>query len=1497
MYYDTGVNRGKTVNSGYVALMATIIISIILLVMAVEEGQAGWHARFNILGTEAKEQANALAEGCADQALAAIVTDPSYAGNATTTTSGGTCHVFPIQFNTPTTGFVTIKTQAEVRSSFANLEIAMNMNQIHLGTPTPGKGTLIVVTQVVNDGSGTAAASAFTMHVAATNPSQALFSGSDSGVAVTVDPGAYTVTEDPLSGYATTVSTNCSGNISNGQFKFCTITNDDIMTTLSVIANVTNNDLGTNVPADFPLFIDGAPATLGTRYTVTSGSHTVSATTLSGYAVSPWGYDCAVGGTVTVNTGQSKTCIINFDDIPPPTPACAETVSIIDRTGSMSSSDMLNERAAVISLANLYSAVTPLPKMGVGSIGGLYGSTPAEVPDNTHPVVGWLTTTYSTITNAITQMTSSNSSVGSDLSAGITVANAELNSVRHVPGKQKVLILVSDGDPNQPSGSSNYDTGFLSATSSAQDAAGIFWNNPTGAYADGGTDATTTVSGSTSRERFFTFGFGGGSGLPSGATINGIQASVDAWNTSSALGAPATTTLTPSASGSFDQWTANTGTDVSAVASNDNDTSYIDTSVSINSFVVPGAAVPAGSAINSVTITAIAKSTVAGAIMQLVTEKGGAPNVGPNNTLTASYATYTRSMTTDPSTGNPWTLAEVNGWTTRFGVRTTNAAQTPRVTQFYVTVNYTPTGSTGFISPSANSSDSGGNGNGFETNPTGAYADGGSSALNSNNTGDRHRYFNYGISLPGGSTVTGIEVRPDWWLDSTSGTNSVDLELSWNGGGAWTAKKNDANETTSDTNNKIVGSTADTWGRAWSAASDFTNANFRVRITMNSSSNSRDFSLDWLPVNISYTLASVNTPALVPTASGTYHQWTANTGTDVTAVTSNDNDTSYIDNSVSLDTFAVPNAAVPAGSTINSVTISTVARSTTAGASLHLITEKSGAVSLDPSPKTLTTSYATYMRSMTTDPSTGSAWTLAEVNAWTTKFGVRTINGTQTPRVTQLSVLVSYTPPPPATACQLGVDLSWNAGSSWSNEKTQTLTSTETTYTLGSSSDDWTGSHTWAPSEFSNANFLARVRAIDPGASCDNSAIDHLDWLQLKVFYTQNVDPVVAALNAADAAKLAGTNLFTIHFGSDPAGYPGNELLANLASGPTPNTTYPGHQNGSFADPGGVTTGNTGFLSPNVQSADTGGDGNGFEVNPANAFADGPSGTSGAAQNIDGAGDRHRFSGYNLTVPPGGTITGIETRLDWWLDSTSGTNSMDVQLSWDGGTSWTSAKNDNNESTNTSNSRTLGSSADTWGHAWTADQLSNTNFRVRLTSNSTVSTRDFYLDWVPVRVSYSVNTENGDGDNFFLAPTSADMQGIFNFIGQQVCPALLNLAPPTPPTTGTILVITQVVNNNGGTKVPADFIANISATNPSQVSFPGSSTGVSVTVDPGAYSITENNVTGYNEILGATCSSATAGNIIAGETRVCVLTNDDIPPPPPPPNFNINTGSWQEIPG
>jgi hypothetical protein len=157
----------------------------------------------------------------------------------------------------------------------------------------------------------------------------------------------------------------------------------------------------------------------------------------------------------------------------------------------------------------------------------------------------------------------------------------------------------------------------------------------------------------------------------------------------------------------------------------------------------------------------------------------------------------------------------------------------------------------------------------------------------------------------------------------------------------------------------------------------------------------------------------------------------------------------------------------------------------------------------------------------------------------------------------------------------------------------------------------------------------------------------------------------------------------------------------------------------------------TGWLDPSAQAADTGGDGDGFELNPDYAFGDGPL----SALNQDGPGDRHRYYNYGVSLPGGSSVFGIEVRLDWWLDDTTGNTSLGIELSSDGGTSWTSAKTDTQETTG-EHTGVLGARNDTWGRTWTLPELSDANFRVRVICNSSESGRDFYLEWIPIKIHY-----------------------------------------------------------------------------------------------------------------------------------------------------------------
>ena len=175
---------------------------------------------------------------------------------------------------------------------------------------------------------------------------------------------------------------------------------------------------------------------------------------------------------------------------------------------------------------------------------------------------------------------------------------------------------------------------------------------------------------------------------------------------------------------------------------------------------------------------------------------------------------------------------------------------------------YTTPTNTGFKSPSANSAESTGDGNGFDADPTGAYANAGGYAVDNDSgtstvascvdtTKDRHRYYNFsGFSIPSGATITGIEVRLDAKVDDTSGTPYMCVLLSRDGGSTWTGPKETPFLVTTEQTH-LLGGPTDKWGTLWIPGS-FSSANFRVRIVNVASSTMRDFSLDWVAVNVYY---------------------------------------------------------------------------------------------------------------------------------------------------------------------------------------------------------------------------------------------------------------------------------------------------------------------------------------------------------------------------------------------------------------------------------------------------------------------------------------------------------------------------------------------------------------------------------------------------------------------------------------------------------------------
>ena len=101
------------------------------------------------------------------------------------------------------------------------------------------------------------------------------------------------------------------------------------------------------------------------------------------------------------------------------------------------------------------------------------------------------------------------------------------------------------------------------------------------------------------------------------------------------------------------------------------------------------------------------------------------------------------------------------------------------------------------------------------------------------------------------------------------------------------------------------------------------------------------------------------------------------------------------------------------------------------------------------------------------------------------------------------------------------------------------------------------------------------------------------------------------------------------------------------------------------------TPSNTGLLSPasNAAVTSSAGDNNGFEVSPANAYAndalfavDNNSGTGTSTSCTATGKDKHLFYNFNVNLPGTAAVQGIEVRLDGRADSTTGSPKFCVQL-------------------------------------------------------------------------------------------------------------------------------------------------------------------------------------------------------------------------------------------
>ncbi|MBI3396977.1 DUF11 domain-containing protein [Candidatus Woesebacteria bacterium] len=232
----------------------------------------------------------------------------SATGTVYTLASGG----YVVSENTPPSGYTQTGFSGDCDSN-GNVTVVPGVEKSCTITNNDIQPLLTVTKVVTNDNGGTKQVSDFPLFVGQTSVT--------SGVQNGFNVGPYTVSETNLAGYTAVISGDCTSNgsvtLAPGDVKACTITNNDVAPTLTLVKTVINNNGGNNVVSDFVLRIDGNAVTSGAANVVSAGAHTASEVSLSGYTASAWGGDCAANGTITLNPGDTKTCSITNDDVSP----------------------------------------------------------------------------------------------------------------------------------------------------------------------------------------------------------------------------------------------------------------------------------------------------------------------------------------------------------------------------------------------------------------------------------------------------------------------------------------------------------------------------------------------------------------------------------------------------------------------------------------------------------------------------------------------------------------------------------------------------------------------------------------------------------------------------------------------------------------------------------------------------------------------------------------------------------------------------------------------------------------------------------------------------------------------------------------------------------------------------------------------------------------------------------------------------------------------------
>lgn len=108
---------------GYIAIMSSIIISLMMMLIALSLGSASLFTRLNVVDFSNKQLSYFIARSCLNDALFKLADSASYTGNETLTISSRTCVLSTITTSAPNK---IIQAKAIVEGATTNLKLTVN---------------------------------------------------------------------------------------------------------------------------------------------------------------------------------------------------------------------------------------------------------------------------------------------------------------------------------------------------------------------------------------------------------------------------------------------------------------------------------------------------------------------------------------------------------------------------------------------------------------------------------------------------------------------------------------------------------------------------------------------------------------------------------------------------------------------------------------------------------------------------------------------------------------------------------------------------------------------------------------------------------------------------------------------------------------------------------------------------------------------------------------------------------------------------------------------------------------------------------------------------------------------------------------------------------------------------------------------------------------------------------------------------------------------------